>query len=224
MLLRASEGSAMPLRGYEIRVKGVAGPAVGAAFRDFDIVTEGANSVWRGKVRDQAALFGVLHRIQSLGVELLDVRAVDQAVDQAVNQATDEPVSVLLVNRQPAVQDELWLLVGEQVDLVVVGRAATVGEAIAAAVRPRVVVTEVDLADERGPEVVRALRSGIGPAAILVLSAIESPPDVQAVIRAGADGYLVHPAQPAELLHAIRSVADGGTYLQPSVGPMASGG
>lgn len=61
---------------YEIRVKGRLSPAMQAAFEEFEITTEPVETILHGQVLDQAALHGLLDRIQSLGLELVEVRRV----------------------------------------------------------------------------------------------------------------------------------------------------
>ena len=58
---------------YVIIVRGVAGPAVRAVFDDVAVSAAGDTTVLRRAGTDQAALYGLLHRIQDLGLELLDV-------------------------------------------------------------------------------------------------------------------------------------------------------
>lgn len=58
---------------YVIIVRGVAGPAVRAVFDDVAVSAAGDTTVLRRARTDQAALYGLLHRIQDLGLELLDV-------------------------------------------------------------------------------------------------------------------------------------------------------
>jgi hypothetical protein len=60
---------------YEITVRGRLSAALAGAFADLNATPVAANTVIRGDIPDQAALFGVLERIESLGLELLDVRA-----------------------------------------------------------------------------------------------------------------------------------------------------
>jgi hypothetical protein len=60
--------------GYEIRVKGRLSDTVTDAFEDFTAAVKPAETVIRGDVRDQSELHGVLERIQSLGLELIEVR------------------------------------------------------------------------------------------------------------------------------------------------------
>ena len=60
--------------GYEIRIKGRLSDTVTGAFEDFTSSVKPAETVMRGEVRDQSELHGVLERIQSLGLELIEVR------------------------------------------------------------------------------------------------------------------------------------------------------
>ena len=62
---------------YEIRVRGRLGEKVAARFEGFDMEVEPVETVLRGPVLDQAALHGILGQIESLGLELVEVRRVD---------------------------------------------------------------------------------------------------------------------------------------------------
>jgi hypothetical protein len=56
-----------------ITVRGVAGPWVQAAFDDVELSVVGDTTVLRRAGTDQAALHGLLHRIEDLGLEVIDV-------------------------------------------------------------------------------------------------------------------------------------------------------
>lgn len=58
---------------YEIIVRGEAGPTVCSAFEDLAVTIEGGLTTLSGELPDQAALFGVLARVQDLGLELVEV-------------------------------------------------------------------------------------------------------------------------------------------------------
>jgi hypothetical protein len=58
---------------YAITVRGVAGPSVRAAFDDAQLSVVDDTTVMRRADTDQAALHGLLHRIQDLGLEVIDV-------------------------------------------------------------------------------------------------------------------------------------------------------
>jgi hypothetical protein len=59
---------------YQIRVRGGLGRTIKAAFPDLDARAAGPDTVLAGALPDQAALYGVLARIEALGLELLEVR------------------------------------------------------------------------------------------------------------------------------------------------------
>jgi hypothetical protein len=62
---------------YEITVRGRLGPALMEAFDGLTVSVEPTDTVISGQIPDQAALHGVLELIESLGLELIDVRRVD---------------------------------------------------------------------------------------------------------------------------------------------------
>ena len=66
----------MPREGgsYEIRVRGRLTDSLLAAFEGMRASVEPPETVLQGPVQDQAALYGLLDRIQALGLELLEVR------------------------------------------------------------------------------------------------------------------------------------------------------
>jgi hypothetical protein len=59
---------------YEIRIKGQVSEQVLSAFEGMDACVQARETVLRGPVIDQAALHGLLDRIQALGLELVEVR------------------------------------------------------------------------------------------------------------------------------------------------------
>ena len=58
---------------YVITVRGVAGSFVRAAFDDVEVSAAGDTTMLRSAGADQAALHGLLHRIQDLGLEIVGV-------------------------------------------------------------------------------------------------------------------------------------------------------
>ena len=70
----------MPFGGgrYEIRIKGRLTDSMLAVFEGLTASVEPGETVLRGPVRDQAALYGLLDRIQSLGLELVEVRRLPE--------------------------------------------------------------------------------------------------------------------------------------------------
>lgn len=66
----------MPLGGgsYEIRIKGRLSDSLLAVFEGLTASVEPVETVLHGPVQDQAELYGLLDRIQALGLELVEVR------------------------------------------------------------------------------------------------------------------------------------------------------
>ena len=74
----------MPVAGgdYEIRIKGRLSDSVLAGFEGLRATVQPVETVLYGPVQDQAALYGLLDRIQSLGLELVEVRQLPASADQ----------------------------------------------------------------------------------------------------------------------------------------------
>lgn len=69
---------------YELAFRGEPGPVMRAAFPEFDLESDEGITVFRAEFVDQAALHGVIERVNSLGLELVDVRLI------TTNQQTGE--------------------------------------------------------------------------------------------------------------------------------------
>jgi hypothetical protein len=66
---------------YEIRIRGRVGKAVLESFDRLEADVEPVETVLHGPVRDQAELHGLLHRMQRLGLELIEVRRLPDRRD-----------------------------------------------------------------------------------------------------------------------------------------------
>jgi hypothetical protein len=66
---------------YEIRIAGQLDEAAAAAFGDLDVTVHGTVTVITGNF-DQAALHGLLERIRSLGLELVEARRLRSGRDR----------------------------------------------------------------------------------------------------------------------------------------------
>ena len=61
---------------YELAFRGEPGPTTRAAFPEFELRCENGMTRFQGKFADQAGLHGVIERVNSLGLELVDVRLI----------------------------------------------------------------------------------------------------------------------------------------------------
>ncbi len=129
------------------------------------------------------------------------------------------PLEVLLVDDHAVVRAGLRLLIEQQSDLGVCGEAASAAEAVALDCAPDVILLDLMLGrNARGQDVVLAVTGRFRGVPVLALSMIDSLAVVDAVLAAGARGYVLKDAAADELVGAIRSVASGKEYLQPSLG------
>ncbi|WP_405402062.1 response regulator [Streptomyces sp. NBC_01104] len=129
------------------------------------------------------------------------------------------PVTVLLVDDEPLVRAGLRAVLEAQPDIEVVGEAGD-GAAVIPLVRqlrPDVVAMDVRMPLMDGIEATRVvLRTVPDPPKILVVTTFENDEYVYEALRAGADGFLLKRARPAEIVHAVRLVAEGESLLFPA--------
>ncbi len=105
---------------------------------------------------------------------------------------------------------------------------ATVGEGrqavrVAAAVRPELVVLDLQLPDLPGVEVARRLAASEPPPRVLMLSASGEQEDVLEAVKAGASGYLLKSASKEEFLDAVRRTAEGDAVFTPGLAGLVLG-
>lgn len=130
-----------------------------------------------------------------------------------------EPIRVLIVDDHPVVRDGLRGMFDRSGDVAVVGEAADGREAVdrALALSPDVVLMDLRMPGTDGVTAIRELAARGSTAKVLVLTTYDTDSDVLPAIEAGASGYLLKDASPAELQRAIRTAHEGGTVLAPSV-------
>jgi DNA-binding NarL/FixJ family response regulator len=128
-------------------------------------------------------------------------------------------VRVLIADDQLLVRAGFKVLIGSDPDLEVVGEAATGAEAVALARQTRadVVLMDIRMPEMDGLEATRRIvqDEDLAGVRVLVLTTFEVDDYVFESLRAGASGFLVKDTEPADLLRAIKIVADGDSLLSP---------
>jgi DNA-binding NarL/FixJ family response regulator len=137
-----------------------------------------------------------------------------------MNQAAQgTPVRVLIADDHPVFRDGLATLLEPHPDIEVVGRAADGAEtvALAAELRPDVIVMDIQMPELNGIEATRrvlAQQPGVG---VLVFTMGEDDGTLLSAMRAGARGYLVKGASQEEVTRAITAVHAGGVVFGASL-------
>ncbi|MDX6219733.1 MAG: hypothetical protein QOJ48_1414 [Frankiales bacterium] len=127
------------------------------------------------------------------------------------------PIGVFLVDDHEIVRRGLRELLEAEPDLQVVGEASGVVEALARipAARPRVAVLDVRLPDGNGVALCRDLRDLVPDLACLMLTSFADDEALLNAVLAGAAGYVLKDVRGNALVEGIRTVAAGGSLLDP---------
>jgi DNA-binding NarL/FixJ family response regulator len=130
-------------------------------------------------------------------------------------------IRVLIADDQAAVRAGFAALLASEEGMEVAGEAADGREAVDLARRvfPRVVLMDVRMPNLDGLEATRLICSdpSLAESRVLMLTTFDLDEYVYGALRAGASGFLLKDAGPAELLHAIRTIAAGDALLAPSI-------
>jgi DNA-binding NarL/FixJ family response regulator len=127
--------------------------------------------------------------------------------------------SVLIVDDDELIRVGLRAIIDAQPDLHVVGEAADGAEVppLVARLRPDVVLMDVRMPAIDGIQATRhLLATAAQPPRVLVITTFENDEYVYAALRAGASGFLLKRARPAEVVEAVRVVARGQSLLFPA--------
>jgi len=131
---------------------------------------------------------------------------------------------VVVVDDHPVFRIGMAALLRSMDGIEVVGQASDLAEALAVTAehRPEVVVMDLDLGTDSGVEATREIVRAHPEVGVLVVTMLGDDDSLFASIRAGARGYLLKGAAPAEVERAVRSVANGEMLLGPQVAQRAA--
>jgi len=137
-----------------------------------------------------------------------------------------EKLRVLIAEDHQTVREGVKLLVNAQADMEVVGEAGDGELAIEEAVRlkPDIILMDISMPNLNGLKATKRLRRLIPDIKILTLTRHTDDGYLQQLIGAGANGYVLKQSAPTELINAIRTVAEGNAYLDPSLTRKVMGG
>jgi len=124
-------------------------------------------------------------------------------------------IRVLLADDHVVVRAGIRQFLEHSQDIQVIAEASNGQEACALIEQhsPDVAVLDIQMPLMSGIEVTRWVRSKRLPTGVLVLSAYDDAPYIQAVLQAGANGYVLKNAEPHEIVQGVRDVYDGKSVL-----------
>jgi len=135
--------------------------------------------------------------------------------------STAAAIKVLLADDEGLVRSGFRVLLDVEDDITVIGEATDGAEAVeqARALRPDVVLMDIRMPKLDGIQATAQITQlpGLERVRILILTTYDTDAYVFEALRAGASGFLLKDAGPAELLHAIRVVAAGEALLAPRI-------
>jgi DNA-binding NarL/FixJ family response regulator len=133
-------------------------------------------------------------------------------------------ITVMVVDDHPIWREGVARDLTERgLDVVATAPDADAAVRIARAVRPRVVLMDLNLGSTSGVQAIEGILDALPGTRILVLSASGEHADVLEAVKAGAAGYLVKSASAEELLAAVQRTADGFPVFTPGLAGLVLG-
>jgi DNA-binding NarL/FixJ family response regulator len=133
-------------------------------------------------------------------------------------------ITVMVVDDHPIWREGVARDLTERgLDVVATAPDADAAVRIAKAVRPQVVLMDLNLGEKSGVQAIEGILDALPETRILVLSASGEHTDVLEAVKAGAAGYLVKSASAEELLAAVQRTADGFPVFTPGLAGLVLG-
>jgi two-component system, NarL family, response regulator NreC len=128
-------------------------------------------------------------------------------------------IRILLADDHALVRQGFRMILEAQPDMEIVGQAGNGREAVelASKLHPDVAVMDVAMPELNGIEATRRITNVSPRTRVLALSMHKDSMYVREILRAGARGYLLKDSGDADLVAAVRAVANGDGYISPSV-------
>ena len=132
---------------------------------------------------------------------------------------TSQLKTILIVEDDPMMQLGLKHILNQQPHLTVVAQAVNGNEAVSVALQhqPDIVLMDIDLPGIDGIAAAQQIRAALPHTRILMLTHHSNPTQVMAALSSGAHGYCVKGTNAEQLLLAIATVQEGGSYLDSKI-------
>ena len=123
-----------------------------------------------------------------------------------------EPMRILLADDHPLILAGVRRTLERSEDIEIVGEARSAQEllALVARRRPQVVLMDLRMPDTKGTEAIQGVRAASPEVKIVVLSACDDRPSIDAALAAGASAYIVKSVDPVDIAAVLRQTWSGG--------------
>lgn len=130
-----------------------------------------------------------------------------------------QPIRVLLADDHAVVRAGIRQFLEQAPDIQVIAEAddGAIARTLIQQYQPDVAVLDIQMPQASGIEVTRWARANYPEVGVLVLTAYDDDPYVVAVLRAGANGYVLKTSSPAEIVQAVRDVYEGKSVFNPVI-------
>ncbi len=130
-----------------------------------------------------------------------------------------EQIRVLLADDHAVVRAGISQFLEQAADILVIAEAddGEMARDLIQKHKPDVAVLDIQMPKATGIEVTRWVRANYREVGVLILTAYDEDPYVMAVLQAGANGYVLKTATPAEIVQAVRDVYEGKSALDPMI-------
>ncbi|NJM59366.1 MAG: response regulator transcription factor, partial [Oscillatoriales cyanobacterium RU_3_3] len=137
----------------------------------------------------------------------------------ATQPKTSQLKTILIVEDDPMMQVGLQHILNRQPHLTIVAQAVDGNEAVTAALQhqPDIVLMDIDLPGIDGIAATQQIKAALPHTRILMLTHHSNPTRVMAALSSGSHGYCVKGTNAEQLLAAIATVQEGGSYLDPKI-------
>ena len=132
-----------------------------------------------------------------------------------------DTVTIVLADDHPVVRSGLRMLLEAEADMEVVAEAGDAGAARRYVLghKPSVLILDLNMPGESSLELIPQIAEEMPDTAVVVLTMQNDPAFAREAMGAGARGYVLKQAVGEELVQAIRTAVEGGTYLNPGSAP-----
>lgn len=130
-----------------------------------------------------------------------------------------DPIRIMIADDHPMFREGVKHFLEEEQGLTIIGEASTSNEVLGlvADLLPDILLLDITMPGESGLEVARKISAAYPVVKIVILTASENQDDLLKGLKTGVSGYILKGISARKLANAIRTVAEGGTFISPEI-------